>query len=113
MQRSRSWLSLSLFFIALLVLILFWTSLSSMFLGFLYRNAAGFSAARSVTEIASILTGVFLLIVGALIAVPVAFQPGSLVQRLINVIPLFFVILTAVGLISNIVGIGTTGTLID
>jgi len=113
MRRSQSWLTTALFFAALLVIVLFWTALASSFLGFLYRNAAGLSPVRSITQNRH--------------------YPGcDLSLRNCNhpcdshCVPIWHTIakssacysalfpsLTFVGAIANLIGIGTTGSLVN
>jgi len=113
MQRLQVRLAIALLFGGLFVLGFVGTSLISGPIGFLYRNAAGLSTARSIAQIAAILAAIGLFVTVSVVAVPLAFQPAGRLGKVLDVLPIYFLGFTLFGIVASLLGIGTTGALLN
>ncbi len=111
MQKIQPRLTVALFFTTLVVLTYFGLTLVSAPIDFLYRNTAGLSTARDIAQIVALLATLLLFITGLIIAVPTALQPGNLLQKLINVLPIYFLGFLLAGVAACLLNIGAVGTL--
>src|SRR5436190_1566563 len=104
-------LTAGLIFAGLLVAAYFATSLLGGPLTLLYRNAAGFSEARSLTQLAALAAFLGLLAVSLIVAVPLALRPAPFTRKLLDVLPVWLIGLTLAGAGMNLAGLGVTANL--
>ena len=111
MRRTPIALTAGLIFAGLLVAAYFATNLLGGPLTFLYRNAAAFSEARSLTQLAALAAAAGLLAVSLIVALPLALRPAPFARKLLNVLPIWLIGLTLAGVGMNLAGLGVTATL--
>lgn len=109
MLSLQSRLMLGLLLAVLSLVAFLGTTVVSMPVGFLYRNAAGLSAARTTAQIAAGVAALGLLVTMFIVAVPTALQPASRARKLLYILPAYLLGLLLVGVLLFILGIGTTG----
>ncbi|HVU13815.1 MAG TPA: hypothetical protein VHD90_21205, partial [Phototrophicaceae bacterium] len=104
-------MTVALLFTTLVVLVYFGLALVSSPIDFLYRNTAGLSTARDIAQIVALLAALLVFITGLVIAIPTALQPGNLLQKLINVLPIYFLGFLLAGVVADLLNVGAVGNL--
>ena len=113
MKKVQSPLALALLFGALLLFAFIGTMLVSGPIGFLFRNAPGLQTVRNVTQIAALLAAACLFVAASIVAIPAALQPARWSRKLLDVLPVYSLGFTLVGVILSILSIGTVGTVFN
>ena len=81
--------------------------------GFLFRNISGFLTFVNIAQYAAFVTALGLLAIAFIISVPLTLRPGGLLRKLVDVLPLFLLVVTLISVITGLMGVGTVGTFSD
>lgn len=113
MKHTRGLLAITWLSLALVVLAFAGTNWVAAPVWLIFRRAAGLETVRIVAQIAAYLATLCLLVIGALVAIPAALEPGSWLRKTLNVLPLYLLGSTFAALLANLFGIATLGSLLD